>query len=179
MATRDDTQPASDTSALDQAPVGELRIRIHRDSIAWFEGTAASLIAEGLVPDGLEWPRGACTARFWEANGLRYQLRRQRPDGHKGPMKSWLELDNWCVLSTALDREWSARTKLERKAEELRAEYRRRLTAAGAAEWEAEGRRYWAAFDDRKFQAFKALIPGLIPPRRGRKAKSAALKACE
>jgi hypothetical protein len=158
------------TNPTDTAP--ELRIEIWPDDWAQYTGTAAQLQAEGLIPDGFEWPQAAADKR-WEANGFDYWLRRTRPDGHKGPMRSWLEVDNWFlrVSVTGRDYHWRTRRGLERKAEALRAEYHRH-TAAGAREWEAAWHRYWQTVKDKRFQAFKALVPGLVAPKRGRKPKT-------
>ena len=149
----------------------ELLIDIWRDHWAGYEGTAAQLEAEGLIPEGFEWPQAAADMQ-WEANGYAYWLRRTRPDGHKGPMRSWLQLDNWFVRIRVAGRDghWSGRRALERRAEELKADYYRQ-TAAGWREWQANWTRYSAAQNDEKFRAFKALIPGLVPPKRGRSRK--------
>lgn len=150
----------------------ELRIEIRPDDWAQYTGTAAQLQAEGLIPDGFEWPRAAA-AEYWEAGGFDYRLRRTRPEGHKGPQRSWFEVDNWCmqVSVTGRDYNWRTRRGLERKAEALRAEYHRH-TAAGAREWEASCVRYWQTVQDKRFQAFKALVPGLVPPKRSRQPKA-------
>ena len=152
----------------------ELLIDIWPDFWAHYEGTAAQLEAEGLIPEGFEWPQAAAD-KCWEAGGYAYRLRRTRPDGHKGPMRSWLELDNWFVRVSVPGRNganWGARRRLERRSEELKADYYNQ-TAAGSLKWEANWARYLAAINDVKFKAFKALIPGLIPPKRGRKPKGA------
>lgn len=150
----------------------ELRIEIEPDDCVQYAGTAAQLQAEGLIPEGFEWPRGA-THKQWDANGFEYWLRREKPKGHKGPMRSWLEVDNWFlrVREKSHDYRWRARRQLDRRAEALRAEYYR-LTAAGAREWNAALRRYWTTQEDAAFQAFKAKVPGLIPPKRGRKLQA-------
>ena len=137
-----------------------------------YEGTRAQLEDEGLIPDRFEWPRAAGDVR-WEANGFDYWLRRTRPDGHKGPMSSWWELDNWSVRVRVIGRDhaWLARRNLERRADALRAEFHRQ-TVAGQRERDANWKRYWATVDDKAFQEFKARIPGLIPPKRGRKPKT-------
>ena len=155
-------------------PERELRINLWRDNVVMFEGTAAQLQAEGVIPDELEWPRAAADAN-WEAGGFDYSLCRCRPAGHKGPMSSWLALDNWRIRIGVIGRDyrWGIRRSLERKAEELRADYYRHTTA-GAREWEANWRRYWQTVEDKRFQKFKALIPGLIPPKRGRKPRQSA-----
>lgn len=161
--------PAADltaTAALtEDGPAPELCIEIWRDAWAEYEGTAAQLIAEGLIPDRFKWPKAATDA-YWEVNGFKYWLRRTRPRGHKGPIKSWLELDNWRIRVTAAGRDyhWCARRALARKAEELRTEYHRQPGEVLI--------RYWAARDDDAFQAFKLLVPGLVLPGRGRKASS-------
>lgn len=168
----DTTNQASTTTA-DQPAERELTIKVWRDEFAHFEGTAAQLIAEGLIPDGFEWPHAAAE-KFWEANGFKYWVKRKRPAGHKGLKRTWLQVDNWFIRVKVVgrDHEWSTRRALQRKAEELRAEFHR-LTPAGSREWHASWARYWAAQDDKAFQAFKALVPGLVPPKRGRKPKSA------
>jgi hypothetical protein len=162
----------SATDAQQLVVARELNIQIWRDLWAQFTGSAAQLQAEGLIPHGFEWPRATADKR-WEANGFTYSLQRRRPEGHKGPMRSWLEVDNWCVRVEVPghDYHWRVRRDLERKAEELRAEYCRH-TAAGAREWNAAWRRYWQTVEDKRFQAFKALVPGLVPPKRGRKPKA-------
>ncbi|MFY9476358.1 MAG: hypothetical protein WAQ08_01610 [Aquabacterium sp.] len=149
----------------------ELIIDIRQDEWAHFVGTAAQLVSEGLIPESFEWPP-ADVSKCWEANGFDYWLRRNRPEGHKGPKRSWLELDNWfiSVKVTGRDYTWRTRRALERKTEELRAEYYRH-TAEGSQEWSASWNRYWQARQDKAFQAFKTRIPGLVPPKRGRKAK--------
>lgn len=149
----------------------ELLIEIWCDKWAHFEGTAAQLIAEGLIPDGFEWPQAAASKR-WESNGFKYWVNRTRPKNHKGPMRSWLELDNWFIriYVAGRDHRWCTQRRLERMAEALRAEVYRH-TPAGLREWSATLDRYRSARRDEAFQSFKALIPGLVPPKRGRKAK--------
>ena len=44
-------------------------------------------------------------------------------------------------------------------------------TPAGQAEFFRQCELYYAACNDEKFQAFKALIPGLIPPSRKRRGR--------
>lgn len=150
----------------------ELRIEIRQDEHFEFEGTAAQLTAEGLIPKDFEWPRAAAD-ESWEANGFKYWLRRSRPEGHKGPMRSWLELDNWFVRVEVAghDNQWRIRRHLERKTEELKAEYYWH-SAAGQRERNANWKRYVAARDDRAFQAFKDKF---MPERKkpGRRVKSA------
>jgi hypothetical protein len=155
----------------------ELRIEIWPDEWADYIGAAAHLQAEGLIPEGFEWPRAADHER-WEAGGFTYWLRRVRPEGHKGPMRSWLALDHWClrVWVAGRDYAWYTGQQLARKAAALKAEFHRH-TPQGRREWDALCKRYWAACSDRHFQSFKALVPGLVPPKRGRKPRATELPA--
>lgn len=149
----------------------ELHITILRDDYAQFEGSAAQLRAEGFIPHDFKWPHAAAD-KHWEANGFDYWLRRTRPADWKGPMKSWLELDNWFVRIEVTGRDYIARNRLrlDRKSAELQAEYRG-CTPAGRHERHAKLARCVAARLDRDFQAFKELITG-PPPKRGRKTKT-------
>lgn len=153
------------------APGRELILNIQQDEWAQFEGEAAQLVAEGLIPDGFEWPKADDNKR-WKTNGFDYWLRRKRPEGHKGTKRSWLELDNWLVRVSVTGRghAWCVRRGLERKAEELRAEYYRH-TPEGSREWSANWSRYWQARQDKAFQAFKAK---LIPAKAAKKTGGAA-----
>lgn len=150
----------------------DLRIEIWRDTFAQYTGTTARLQAEGLIPKDFEWPRAAVDKR-WQAGGFDYWLRRTRPKGHKGPMRSWLEVDNWSIRVEVTGRghHWLTYQCLKRQAEELVAACHRQ-TAAGSAERSAAWRRYWATVEDMKFQAFRSIV---IPERKkpGRKPKNA------
>ena len=53
--------------------VRELRIEISRDEWAQYEGTAAQLQDEGLIPKDFEWPQAAADSR-WEATYPRQQV---------------------------------------------------------------------------------------------------------
>lgn len=161
------------TPATEQPAEREIIIGVHPDEWVQYEGTAAQLQAEGLIPEGFEWPLAA-TIKDWKAEGFDYWLRRKRPEGHKGPMRSWLELDNWFIRIKVSGRDWhwAQRRAIERKAEALRDEIYH-LSPAGQREWDANWRRYWAARADKAFQAFKAIS---VPERKkpGRKPKSEA-----
>lgn len=153
-------------------PARELRIAFCRDWWADFEGTAAQLTGEGLLPKGAELPAGTESLR-WSAAGMRYWLRRTRPTDHKGPMRTWLGLDHWCIRVTVERRDhyWIDRRRLERQEAELKAA-RHALTFEGMREHDRRWKAICAARSDAKFQAFKARVPGLIPPKRGRKPKA-------
>ena len=77
----------------------DLVVRIRpRDFTTW-EGSSAQLKAEGLIPEGFEWPQGQWD-RTWSSNRWHYWLRRCRPPGLKGPMRLWVNGDWWDLRRT-------------------------------------------------------------------------------
>lgn len=150
----------------DQPSEREITISVYPGDYVEYEGTADQLLAEGLIADGFEWPRAAADAH-WEVDGFDFRLRRTRPTGHKGPMRSWLEMDNWLVRVRKAGMHWCQRRAVEQKAEALRDEIHRQ-SAAGQREWEAHYRRYSETQKDKAFLAFKSI---LVPERKksGRK----------
>lgn len=167
--------PGATAPTLAHPDTRELHITIYPGHFARYTGSAAQLAAEGLIPEGLAWPRGKCSTR-WTANGFDYILCRCRPEGRKGPMKSWLALDHWCLVFYVTGSEWpgSARHRLERAAQALRDEIYRQ-SPAGQREWQAGWNRWWAAHKDTAFQAFKAaVLPARKKPGRPAKARLAA-----
>lgn len=141
----------------------ELQISIYPDEWANYEGTRAQLEDEGLVPKGFEWPRAAADKR-WSAGRFEYWLRRQRPEGFKGPLRQWLECDWWFVRVTVIGRDtrWRGQREIERKRKALEAEIYRQ-SPEGMRDRDANWKRYWAAHEDKVFQAFKATF---IPQRK-------------
>jgi hypothetical protein len=137
--------------------------------IAEFQGTRAMLEAEGIVPANTKCPDGYADL-WWQDGKYRYWMRRQRPDGAKGPRKLFIDVDWWAVRKQLIDENQVDRV-LMRKKREL-AEYLYRNSAKGRAESNKSFNSYAAACSDKKFQAFKALIPGLVTPKRGRPSKS-------
>lgn len=163
--------PAQHTSLLVEMPKErELIIDVSPGWWAEYEGTRAQLQAEGLIPDGLEWPRAAAD-KHWEANGFDYWLRRNRPEGHKGPMRTWLEMDNWFIRVQVTGRDWAwrARQNIEEKAKALRDEIYRQ-SDAGRREQDLAWGAWCKSKEDEAFQAFKAIF---IPERKkpGRKPR--------
>jgi len=135
-----------------------------------YAGPRAALEAEGIIPAGTEWPTGF-TSVEWEAGQFRFRLTRTRPEGAKGASKLFVACDWWRLHWDKInDVSWEDRV-IARKAKELKdAVYS--LSVSGRRERYAQSERFYAAGRDQRFQAFKALIPGLVRPRRGRKAKS-------
>ncbi|WP_374564438.1 hypothetical protein [Ideonella sp.] len=154
----------SDPANLRQAQSAERELVVETSIYGWlrYEGTADQLIAEGLIPRHLEWPRAAAE-KCWEVGGFDYCLSRKRPKGHKGSMRSWLGLDNWCVRIQVSGRDWRwyQSRVINRKVKELQAEIIHHLQSeAGGSEWHVSQDRYRIARCDVAFQAFKS---GLLP----------------
>lgn len=157
-------------------PQAEREMTIDLRPYGWerweFEGTRAQLEAEGVNPPATKWPAGVQWVT-WIAGPLKFHLRRTRPPGLKGPMRLWVNGDWWSLHCDRVNgpdhlqqRVIDARRALERET------YRQ--SPAGQRAWDEQWRRRCEADRDRAFQAFKALVPGLIPPRRGRRAGGAA-----
>lgn len=135
-----------------------------------FLGSRAQLEAEGAIPAGTPWPDGIAGHR-WQDGALSFWLRRTRPPGFKGPRKLWLQGDQWalrCSFNSGLS---YLELVAQRKQRELAA-LQARLTPSGQCAHNALLRRYWQASDDAAFRHFKSLVPGLLPPKRGRKPSS-------
>lgn len=147
----------------------EPTIRMSCPGIAEFQGTRAMLEAEGIIPANTKWPE-AYEDLWWDDGKYRYWMRRQRPDGAKGPRRLFVAVD-WWSLRQQLIAENCVNRELRRKEQEL-TEYAYRNSAAGQAEWLRQFDSYMKACADEKFQAFKALIPGVLTPKRGRRVKS-------
>lgn len=157
-------------SAIEILDPRDLVVSIDIGWCAYF-GTRAELEAEGLVPAGMKWPVGF-SQRYWDAGPFGFALFRRRPEGAKGPRRQFLETD-WWQLS------WGCRgpgarsdVAIRHKSDEL-AKFIRLNSPEGQAELNRRCADYFAARKDTQFQAFKALIPGLVPPPR-RRSKPAA-----
>lgn len=161
---------ATDTPQ-DQQPARELVVQIDRKwGYATYKGTRAQLEAEGVIPANPKWPSGRTTVH-WQAGKYSFELRRTRPDGLKGPMTLWTNGDWWHVQWMLTNGPSHKERAFKWKVEELADEWHRHSDIYRQIH-AAQFRKYWAAREDTRFQAFKALIPGLIPPKRGRKKKS-------
>ena len=165
---------AHPAAASTTTPERELKIHIYKRSFGFweYEGTRAQLEAEGVIPPGTQWPQGK-QPLFWNHGGLRYWLRRTRPEGVKGPMSVWTSGDWWFLrCDTPHDincADWRIKQKARELAQEIHAQ-----TPAGRREWNERFSRYWAAHSDAAFQAFKAtLLPQRKKPGRPVKVRPA------
>lgn len=150
----------------------ELLIELRPDQWVQYQGCAAQLRGEGLIPTDFRWPDGRADGR-WTAGGMEFWLRRMRPPGHKGSYASWADVDYWLLRVSVAGRTWNdvRRRQLERRAAELVDELYA-LTPAGNREWESRFARYWQAKEDGPFQSFLAgVLPQRKRPGRPRKAR--------
>ena len=148
---------------------GELVVEICTDIyLTIYHGTRAQLEDEGVIPKGTEWPSGYDGCR-WQSGKFNFWLRRERPPGAKGPRRDFADVD-WFSLRWGLTNPPShAQRQIARKTQELK-DTIYRSSQKGEAERYAQWSRYWETTKDAAFQYFKATIPGLVPPKRGRKA---------
>lgn len=147
----------------------DLRVSIYPRACTRYHGTAAQFIAEGLIPDGFQWPHRASRTSF-EMGKFTHWMGRCRPDGIKGPMAVWVEGDYWFLqrsLTADEGRGWQAALLYE-KTMEL-ADLVRRNTP----EWNRMFSRAWETRKDDKYQAFRLQLLGEPKRGRGRPAKTA------
>lgn len=137
--------------------------------IAEYQGTRAALEAEGVIPACIKWPEGFNTRR-WNDDKFSYWLHRERPKGVNGPRKQFLDIDWWMFRCDPLNVKSVNARIVECKAKEL-ADTIYRCSPQGEAAWFAQWDRYQQSTKDVAFQAFKALIPGLIQPKRRHRTK--------
>lgn len=136
-----------------------------------YQGTRAQLEAEDIVPAGTEWPEGGQSVR-WEKGLLKFELKRTRPDGMKGPMKLWLAGDYWNLRWGPKVQPDHGTCAIMKKKAELKAEMFRQ-SYEGQRQRMAHWERYCKARGDKAFQAFKdAIVPQRKKP--GRPAKTTA-----
>lgn len=146
----------------------DLLISIHPRACTRYHGTAAQLIAEGLIPDGLKWPHRASRVSF-EMGKFTYHMGRCRPDGFKGPMSAWAEGDYWLLQRslTAEEGHGLHHAQLYEKKMELA-----NLIRRNTAEWMHTFNRAWETRKDDKYQAFRLQLLGEPKRGRGRPAKA-------
>ncbi|WP_123863476.1 hypothetical protein [Burkholderia plantarii] len=158
--------------ALDELTI---HMRPYDMSCCDYVGTRAQLEAEGLIPMGTVWPDGFRAGPRWEANGLQFKLNRRRPEGVKGPRREFIDCDNWCLRIEVLGSN-AFTDAVARKTRELH----ELLNCSKPESAEVRKARhvrcelYGAAVRDEQFQAFKRLVPCLVPPPRKRRRPAAA-----
>lgn len=129
----------------------ELIIEIQPRMCVRWEGTAAQLLDEDLIPKKFDWPSGR-RSRGWNGDdGFTYWLQRSRPPGIKGPMSVWVHGDWWMLQrtpTTEIGTGFAAANLYE-----ARCAYERELwrqTPAARVQWT----RYCMAQEHEEFQTF-------------------------
>lgn len=146
----------------------ELHIDIFPRAYANFRGSAAQLIAEGLIPDGFKWPTGSDNTHY-EIGLFSFWMSRCRQKGTTGPAKTWRCGDYWCVRRTltSMDKNCFHEARVFEKQQEL-AEVIRHATPA----WKRESRLAFAANLDVPYRAFRNLLIPEVKRGRGRPSKA-------
>lgn len=159
----------AETHGTPQAGTAEPELRIEiwpRGDDTWI-GTSAQLVAEGLIPQDFKWPV-AFSDRMWTDGPFDYWLTRTRPEGAKGPKSSFVEVDHW-----RLRRRWAAYGRDgygHAHIHEKRIELQHAIWKESPEGMRQSERFYFVVQSDKAFQSFRARIPALNPPKRGRKA---------
>ncbi|VWD17337.1 hypothetical protein [Burkholderia contaminans] len=130
---------------------------------ASYIGTRMQLEAEGLIPEGTQWP-GGFRWLHWKSNGLRFCLRRKRPEGAKGSRREFFNCDNWCLRTEREDCS-NGEIQIRLKFNELR-KMLYRESDEGRRDSAEQLKAFFQTSKDKEFQAFKTLIPGLVPSQR-------------
>lgn len=142
----------------------ELIVVMPIDQLLEYQGTRKALESEGHIPAETVWPDGF-ESLHWEKGAYKFWLRRERPQGVKGPRRSFLEVDWWTLrIDPVNSRPWQ-QFVIERKAKELR-EAIYRASAEGLAKSSASFERYCKAGRDTAFKSFMARIPGIDGKKR-------------
>ena len=149
--------------------ISELTIRMNPIlGYTEYVGTRMQLEAEGVVPLGTRWPEGFESLR-WESETNSFWLRRGRPEGAKGPRRSFLDVDNWRLWINARHQSIEE-LAIHRKEKEL-ARVVRHASPEGAQEQRSLMGRLYVALEDRGFQRFKAHVPALRESPRQRRGR--------
>jgi hypothetical protein len=138
----------------------ELNIEMLKYAYVIFCGTSSQLVAEGLIPDGFEWPDKQYCRVEWTIGSYDYALMRCRPPGMKGKQSVWAQIDYWKLLFKPED----AQTRYSQRALLLNLLETRRLAAIDTPMWrrminertKALGR----ARNDEKFMAIFERLQG-------------------
>lgn len=151
-------------------PNQELIVRLDPEyGYCVYEGTRAQLEAEGLIPEGMQWPKGY-TKRHWSSGVFNFSLSRKRAPGSKGHQR---EGDWWSLRWGHRNPFHFGTVRIQLRMKELE-RMTRLYSPEGDIEWRRECSRYRDACQDQGFQAFKSLVPGLVQPPRGRRKAAAA-----
>jgi hypothetical protein len=142
----------------------DLQIVIIPRAHTWYRGTAAQLVAEGLIPDGFKWPTGTDQVEI-EVGKFSLWIGRERPEGHKGPKSSWSGVDFWFLRRGLTSQRFDGfrAAHIYAKKQELEDVIYRHT-----AEWERIYFRAYSVREDVKYMAFRNQLIGERKRGRGR-----------
>ena len=118
------------------------------------------------MPKNPKWPDRDIVSN-WNDDLFHYGVHRIKPEGLKAPKAEWAKLDNWQLIREPHTKLSWDDVAIKEKTEEIE-----RIKFRSSNEGRIRFSRYWVAHEDAAFQAFKALIPGIESPKRGRKPKT-------
>lgn len=144
----------------------ELVVHISKHGFTEYRGTRAMLEAEGVIPADVQWPTGFDYAH-WKVGQCSFWLHRNRPERAKGPRQRFINVDWWHLRWDPRPNESYIDREIRRRAQDL-AKFAMAHTQQGIAAFGRQFERSIAAREDQHYQAFKALVPGMIPLRRKR-----------
>lgn len=133
-----------------------------------FYGSAAQLVAEGLIPDGFVWPTGSTRVEY-AMGEFTFYMGRLRPPGMKGPHSKWAGGDYWFLQRFFVKGEGYQASLIYEKTREIQ-----EIIQRGSAEWNRVWNLAWQAKKDASYMEFRQKLIGDLPRRRGRPAKSTA-----
>jgi hypothetical protein len=164
---------AASPSAVDSGEPA-LHVQISFDGWVRLKGTAQQIQEEIAIPPTFQWPQDVFP-NFWSAKGFTYVVGRARPKGCKGPRRSWPLFDYWeCLIECHAAGGVNAKARQVARQIDDFDTYCFDCTAAGMRRSSELRERFWNSREDQAFQAFKARLPGFIPPKRKRKTKAVA-----
>ena len=158
---------SSRAAALAPADPPALTIEFHPGAWIRYKGTRAQLEAEGLIPDGFQWPHRVATAE-WTAGLHLFNLRRAQQG-----VAPWAEGDYWALmlwLKGGLRRSPGEREIIEKENALRRARYER--SAEGQRAFCARYAAMQCANADSAFQAFKGGLLAGVSAKGARAARA-------
>jgi hypothetical protein len=133
----------------------DLLVEISPRWITRFRGTRAQLMAEGLIPEGFEWPHRT-VSQAWAAGDSEYSVQRARIPGTKGPMSIWIDGDFWVLDYMPIQKSFGYLHHLVHTKTMEIIQLMHRQTPEGGREFDRANE----AKKDGKYMAFRHLLTG-------------------
>ena len=142
------------------SPESEIRIEMTPGYYSIFVGSRVQLEAEGLVPEGLDWPVGSKVCR-WEEGRFSYVIRRY-PSASGIKKSVWSTQDHWRLCMAIRNKpsdHWEQSIIAEKTRELTHAVWR--LSPAGE-----QHRKLWCAA--REDDGYREFMERVLPPEKTR-----------